>query len=143
MQEKINKLIPIAEEAIIDSGIVDTSSQVEKEYKGYIASMGARILQSGLLTTIAFNSKTGEGSEKRKKILDAILYILNKEANETDDETILLKYVIKKINNNVLPQSISLRQMESKLDEIALMEERISDALVALKLALRIYQEKP
>jgi len=53
MNEKINNLIPKAIQAIKNSGI-EKASVVKKEYKGYISSMGASIIQAGLLATLAF-----------------------------------------------------------------------------------------
>jgi len=75
MNKKVNELIPKALTAIEKSGMVD-AGKVDKEYKGYISSMGASIIQSGLLPTLAFYSNEFSDSGKKKLKLITALHIL-------------------------------------------------------------------
>lgn len=127
MNRKVNELIPKALAAITASGMADTAGKVDKEYKGYISSMGASIIQSGLTATLAFYSNEQSGSaDKRLKLLKAIVKtILNAESNDK-----LLTYVLSGTHNGT-----------NKV-EIDMYEKQISDALIALKLALRTYKQK-
>ena len=120
MNQKINQLIPKAIDAISD-GEMATDGKVEKEYKGYISSMGASILQSGLIATLAFYSKDAEGSgAKRTYLLKAIGVLVVPDNNNSE----LLKYVLVNPSNQ--------RKIEND----------ISNALIALKLALRTFEQK-
>jgi len=133
MNEKINNLIPKAMLAI-EHYLVD-NSVVEKEYKGYISSMGASIIQAGLLATLAYDSGKNANSSN---LLKAILFLI-KPDNST--ETNLIKYVI---DNSVKPEAtggyVSLGDLD--FDKLYILEEDVSDALIALKLALRTFKIK-
>jgi len=138
MNRAINELIPKAINAIVDSGMA-INGKVEKEYKGYISSMGASILQSGLIATMAFYSKNADGSgAKRTNLLKAICLIINPSC---PNNSTLLKHILNKTraanNNNNNVKVSALKQTELKE-----FEKKISDALVALKLALRTYEQK-
>lgn len=127
MNRIINKLIPKALNAIEKSKMADSNHKVEKEYKGYISSMGASIIQSGLMATLAFYSNEQSGiSDKRLKLLNAIVKIIvDPGSNEK-----LLNYVLISTNNG-----------ENKF-ELDKMERKISNSLIALKLALRTFKQK-
>lgn len=127
MNKKINELIPKALEAIKSSKMADNSDLVDKEYKGYIASMGASIIQSGLLATLAFYSNEQSGSaDKRLKLMKAIVKtILN-----ANSEKKILDYVLIGSHNG------------TNKYEIDKFEKKISDALIALKLAIRTFKQK-
>jgi len=60
----VEKLIPEAIIAITSSGMA-VHGEVNKAYKGYISSLGAGIIQSGLLPTLAMY-KGNEDSDKKK-----------------------------------------------------------------------------
>ncbi len=137
MNKKINDLIPKAIDAIVKSGMA-TNGEVEKEYKGYIASMGASIIQSGLIATLAFYSNESSDSKaNRIKLMDAIKLLIN--SNDTSQDKLLM-YVIKNVNqssnglNNVKSESLNKKIL-------SVFEIKISDALIALKLALRTFKE--
>lgn len=126
MNKKVNELIPKALEAIKTSKMADDSNQVDKEYKGYIASMGASIIQSGLLPTLAFYSNEFSDSGKKKLKLIIALNILIDNTNNPK----LLNYVLSQTHNG------------TNKAEIDKFEKQISDALIALKLALRTFKQK-
>ncbi len=137
MNEKINNLIPKAMDAIESSGIAH-NGVVEKEFKGYISSMGASIIQAGLLATLAFYQNDSGKKAKSSFLLKAILSLI-KSNNST--ETKLIKYVI---DNSIKPQVtggyVSVGDLDS--DKLYVLEEEVSDALIALKLALRTFKIK-
>jgi len=126
MNKKVNELIPKALDAITASGMVD-AGKVDKEYKGYISSMGASIIQSGLLATLAFYSNEQSGSvDKRRNLLKAIVKtLLGVNSNNK-----LLNYVLAGSNNG---------RNKTEIDKF---EKQISEALIALKLALRTFKQK-
>lgn len=145
MNKKINELIPKALVAIKSSEMADDSDVVDKEYKGYIASMGASIIQSGLIATLAFYSKNAEGSgAKRTHLLDAIFMLIE---NEREAYKNMLDYVLKNsmsAEDNKIIAGESEKILVSNLADrkIATFEKRISNALIALKLALRTFKLK-
>jgi len=136
MNEKINKLIPIAMQAIENNQIADNHGVVGKEYKGYISSMGASIIQSGLLATLAFYQNDSGKKAKSSYLLIAILDLIKPHGS---NETNLIKYVI---DNSIKPQIngnlISVRDLDT--DKLYVLEEEVSDALIALKLAIRTFK---
>ena len=125
MNKKVNELIPKALTAITASGMVD-AGKVDKEYKGYISSMGASIIQSGLLPTLAFYSNEFSDSGKKKLKLITALHILIENVNNPK----LLNYVLSGTHNGI------------NKAEIDKYEKKISNALIALKLALRTFKQK-
>ena len=135
MKEKINDLIPTAITAITTSGIANLHGIVQKEFKGYIASIGASVIQAGLLPTLAFyQNKSGKKADSWK-VLDAILILLNaSQPNMT-----LIKYVI---NHCKLVNQSNNQYSLSNLDKekLSLVEEDIMDAIIALKLSLRTFK---
>lgn len=139
MNEKINNLMVYAIDSIKESGISDHNHNVSHEYKGYISSLGASIRQAGLLPTLAFYSRKVEIGPDKRKVLKAIMHILNKENNSQGNK--LLKYVIETAKK---PESTgntySIRDLD--FDKLAAVEEKINNALIALKLAFRTYKIK-
>jgi CRISPR-associated protein Cmr5 len=101
---KVEALIPAAITAVnvkmADNGNVNSA------YKGYISSLGAGIIQSGLLPTLAMY-KGNEGSDKKKAntsfLLDAIYEVIKSKplVPITDGEG-LFEYALRasQIENN-------------------------------------------
>ncbi len=132
MKSRIEKLVP---DAIVAAGeimlkakkdengnvVIDkngnTIKYIPKEFKGYISSFGASVIQSGLIPALAFFSNDEGAKEDRSKILDVIYQIL--EINSPPGN--LLKYVVDNGDNELL-------------------KEQIMDAATALKLAIRTYK---
>lgn len=125
MNKRINELIPKALQAIKDSNMANAANEVENEYKGYIASMGASIIQSGLIATLAFYSnEQSQAKDKRSKLLITIMKLIDPESTQR-----LLDFVL-----------ITTNQGGNKA-EVDKFEKSISNALVALKLALRTFKQ--
>ncbi len=135
MNEKINNLIPKAIQAIEHSGI-EKASVVKKEYKGYISSMGASIIQAGLLATLAFYQNDSGKKANSSNLLKAILLLIKPDDST---ETNLIKYIIDHSKkDNITGQHVSVGDLDP--DKLYILEEEVSDALIALKLALRTFK---
>jgi len=115
----INDEIAIAYEAIIENKIVDGQGQVQKTFRGQITSFGASIIMGSLLPAIAFFYDSEKSTVDRKKVLDAVYYILQARQKIVQDEKNLFEYAKK-------------HQEESK--------EEILNASIALKLAINLFK---
>ncbi len=98
-----------------------------KEYKGYISSLGANIIQAGVKAAITFYEAKESGSKSDRRLVNAaIKYIIDcKDPN-------LLKVSYDDCNLSAL-----LTNDEASNQAIAI---EILDAATALKLALRTYK---
>jgi CRISPR-associated protein Cmr5 len=97
---------------------------VKKVYNGYISSFGAAIIQSGILPAIANLEKTTQNTEGDKKnIAKALLYIL----------TDLKKYSPYKESNSLLEMALKLRNDKS-------FQSDLKNAVIALKLSIRMFK---
>lgn len=135
MKARIEKLMPAAidkaselrkkdekENLVKDK---DGNYYIPKEFKSYISSFGASVIQSGLIPTLAFYSNSEGASEDRGLILEAIYKILNIKSESEN----LLKYVVEKYED-----------YKDYKDDKELLIEKIMDAATALKLAIRTYK---
>jgi len=127
----VENLIPFAIKAVSESKMEDEKKKgvVNKAYKGYISSLGAGIIQSGLLPTLAMY-KGAEKSENKKadtgKLLNAIYYVIEKNhepavINEKD----LFDYALQ-----------ASKQPENRQSVI----NEIMNASIAIKLAIRTFK---
>ncbi|MFN0200546.1 MAG: type III-B CRISPR module-associated protein Cmr5 [Bacteroidia bacterium] len=106
------------------------NQSVQKVFKGYVAAMGASIMQSGLLPTLAFYSAKGGADEDRSKILAVIWGTLTKEETTflgTDQKDTLFETARLLKKNN----PAKFRRLQARVENIA----------IALKLILRTYPE--
>lgn len=128
-KREVEKYIPLAIEIIkevMDSDESKEGKTVEvielpKEFKGYISSFGASIIQSGLLPTVAFfENKDSKSEADRIKITEMIFNILDIERDY--EEYKLLNYLL-----------------ENKENEKEIKED-IENIAIALKLAMRTFK---
>lgn len=92
-----------------------------KEFKGYISSFGASLIQSGLFPTIAFFENENANSQSdRSKITEFIFNILDVNGSYKDKK--LLDYLL-----------------ENK-DRKENLKEDIENIAIALKLAIRTFK---
>lgn len=105
---------------------------IPNEYKGYISNFGAMIIDSGLLSALAFFGKN-DGSEKedRSKIIKIIKKFLIKE-NEIDRNKSNSEKLVKLIIEKVKVDNEELRRLENMIIDIA----------IATKLSLRTFLVK-
>lgn len=135
----ISKMIPPAMEQIelvFQKELKGPDQAIPKVYKGYISSLGASLIQSGLLPTLAIFSADDSGDEgDRWKLLRILTNMMKQKwpdayaeikASDPDkaQETRLLAFAAKYQDDLVRQRQI---------------RRHLSDASVALKLALRTY----
>lgn len=124
-----DRIIEQAIKALQDSEIVNDQGQYNSEYKGYIASFGASIIQSGLLPAVIFYEDSSRSSSEKAKIINAIVRVLKTQFVLYNDIVVNNK---DKFSNFIITRRIEKRQIEKDVNEAA----------VALKLALRTFKEK-
>jgi len=138
--KRIDVLIPTAINAIKNNHIPDANGMVPNEYKGYIDTFGAGIVQNGLIPAIIFfetaGGKEGESitSDKEKegiyknrnKLMKAILQVIRENKKEVFPPAVgtLFEYVMAKKDE----------KMEEKQ-----IRQKVVDASIAVKLALRTF----
>lgn len=104
---------------------VKDNGKLKKEYKGYISSLGASMIMSGLVPTMAFYaSKENSAKAQRWKVLDWIFNVLKKSD----------KY--KNISANISLFQYALQQNT----DVKTLEKDIQDVSVALKLCIRTFE---
>jgi CRISPR-associated protein Cmr5 len=95
---------------------------VSNEYRGYIASFGASISQSGLVPSVAFFENKNASSQKdRPKIMKALLLMIN---DKKDNYETLLDYL--------LDHQKDLVNIQRKIIKLA----------IALKLAMNTFKKE-
>ena len=111
MRKQIESYIPKALEAIKNLNIANKNGEVPRQFNGYIASFGASVRQAGLLaTTLFYANEQSSAEEDRKKVIDAIEYI---------------------IQEPIITQNTTVDRKT---------RQKVEDAAVALKLAVRTFK---
>lgn len=123
--KRIEKYIPIAIDVVEDL-ILHTYNEVTPEWDNAIANFGASLRQMGLLTAVTAFSQKSTGAKADKILLMCCLLriIRSSEGKLTDSGMELLPIVQEDPSNKMLYR-------------------KITDAAIALKLALRLYIIKP
>ena len=122
-KERIDRLLPLAYEAISKSDIPDEERRVTKTFRSYISSFGASVCMGSLLAAIAFFSDQGGAKHDRSKLLEAIFRVL-----QADD---------------VIPGHYETlydwAKEETGIGNGNHCKEAVIQAAVAIKLALNLY----
>jgi CRISPR-associated protein Cmr5 len=141
---KIESLLPSALAAVENYIAADDQLSVPKQFKGYISSFGASVIQSGLMPTLAFYSDAKKAKGDRSMLIPALIFILFK--NKRFDVDIELEKTIREVANKEkeLPKVIHqlfdwLLKPNGKNPEK--LRKELMDASIALKLALRTFRE--
>lgn len=122
MKKQVEKYLPAAIDIIVEVEIANEKLEVENKFNGYFSSLGAAIVQSGLIPALAFfSNENSEASRERAKILKAIYKLVVVDEGQIPARA-LLDYAIK--SNDIK------------------LTSKIIDATVALKLATRTYNLK-
>ena len=135
MKYRVDCYIPKAFEAIEkvrikDKGFIDNDGYIPNEYKGYIASLGANIIQAGIRAALVFYEQAESGSKSDKRLVNAaIRYIISNDGDFSDYESSKVHELSKVL------EGLSPEDCQQKAEEIM-------DAATALKLALRTYKMK-
>lgn len=119
------EIIQRACKALNEAGIVDKYNKFPKEFKGYTSAFGVAVVQMGLYPALLIyedeNARTNADRHKLSKALHKLLRILHKDMYN-DNTTLSTQYANKNVSQR--------KEMQTHVDT----------ALVALKLALRIYK---
>lgn len=105
---------------------------VHEVYKGYISSMGASIIQSGLIPTLAFYSenkpegKAGRGEKPKAPLLRILEKMLAARYSGLTSKGLFLLAL----------------DLKGQPDELRRLQKDLVNATVALKLALRTFELK-
>lgn len=125
---KINaQLIKIAQEALVTSEIVNKQGKYKKEFGGYISSLGAAIVQSGLLPAMIFYESDSEQASERKKVVKALAYILKKDKEQYNINGSIAGYLLGNLDNASFDKNLFLK--------------KVTESATAMKLALRMYEK--
>ncbi|MEM6342924.1 MAG: type III-B CRISPR module-associated protein Cmr5 [Bacteroidota bacterium] len=128
MNRIIETLIPHAIDVVQDSGI-SRKGEVDPEFKGYIASFAASIIQAGLLPAVIFFEDEDTNSQKDRFLVPkAVLMLLLKSgllASSMQGHKRLSKYIL-----------------ATDADYVPGLQQKILHAAVAIKLAIRTYPKK-
>ncbi len=133
--KRIDELIPKAIEAINRNKIPGANNIVPNEYKGYIDTFGASIVQNGLEPAIIFFETAGGKEDdsitsdrekqgiyaNRNKLMKAILDVI--QGIEKGKPSTLFEYV-----------TLQKKRMDEKQ-----IRQQVVDAAIAVKLALRTF----
>lgn len=123
---RIETMLPKAIDSV--ATCIASSGTVDKAFSGYISSFGASITTAGLLPTLIFFSDKGSSKADRPAVIRAIEYILKGTDYLLENENLLLK-----VNDYA---------RSSDNEKVSRIEELITDAAVALKLAIRTFPKK-
>jgi len=111
---------------VLQESKIVSNNCADKAYNGAIAAFGAALIQSGLLTTLAMY-KHDSGDASRPKIMDALFRMIKHHhigiPTPTENESDLLEYALHHYQTH-----------------LPLIEKRVTEAAIALKLALRTFK---
>lgn len=122
-------LIEKAYDAIKNVGIVNKDGEYDKVFKGYISSFGASIAQAGLIPTIIFYESESDQAKDRPKVVKALMQLLDQE------------YQVMSLAQCLLRKRDNKGKEDYEKEEKQLLK-KMTVAIVAIKLALRLYKEK-
>lgn len=132
MNRRVEKNFPEVIELVeieFESKIKDKG--IPPEYKGYVATFGTMVVQRGLLPALAyFEKKESKEKEERKKIVNIIKRFLKRKKIINNDKSNLGQYLFLEVRNGKLSK-----------DELRVIENKIIDISIAIKLALRTFPE--
>lgn len=121
-KKRVDEYIPRACKALLVTRIVEKET-IDASYKGQIASFGAMIATGSVLSAIALFSARGKTDADRTKLMKAIYAVIHGATGEIA-ENALFDYV----------------QAEKNRGKIRFAKEEVTDAAIALKLAMNLYE---
>lgn len=153
INKKINEEIPKAFKAIalfLSNEAGEQPKTVPKEYDGYAASFTASIVTAGLLPTLAFYTDIHkmdreENKERvavrRYKLTQALQYILDDSSTEVAGNALLMRVLTAVYGETVNNPEIEIDFSTADQNQERALKKEIMDAAIALKLALRNFQQ--
>jgi len=143
---KIEKLLPYALNAAQKFITIDEGKlSVPKQFKGYISSFGASVIQSGLMPTLAFYSDAKKAKGDRSLLIPALIDILFQNESYPIDIEVqkALDTLDKDKDKDMKPIAHHffdwLLKTNGKNPEK--LRKELMDTSIALKLALRTFRE--
>ncbi len=134
MEKRIENYFP----KILDKTELIFKEEIKKggipsAYRGYISEFGSMVIQNGILPALAYFEKEDNNAEgERKKIVDVMKEFLISEDIRFSKSSHRDKLVV--IIKNMVKTNDSFNR-----DELRLIENKIIDISIALKLAMRTY----
>lgn len=116
-KKRVNNWILIAKEALTECGIVK-NGEIDGNLRGSISSFGAAVIMGSLPSAVAFFADQGDAMSERHKLIEAIYYCIT-EGKDRKTAIEVLQYVC---DNNSYE-----------------LKEKVTDASIALKLAMSFY----
>ena len=131
--------------AIKEGPLFKREEILEKEYDGYVASVGASVINSGLLPTLSFYTdvdKKERGKVRRYKLLQVIFQVMDTEAAHRagDSKTGLLDHVLQSVFADYATAKAGALGAPDK----QILRKKTQDflrAAVAVKLAMRNFEQ--
>ncbi|HOY32219.1 MAG TPA: type III-B CRISPR module-associated protein Cmr5 [Bacteroidales bacterium] len=127
MKANIEKHIPRAIQQIDSYYTANHNNPITKEYKGYLSSLGASIIMSGLLPTLAvYYAEESNSKADRRKVINWVYEIIISLPffNNCNGKPDLFKY------------AIDVKDDRYKTDRLI---EEILNISIALKLSIRTF----
>jgi len=143
---KIERLLPAALDAAKKYITIDNEQlSVPKQFKGYISSFGASVIQSGLMPTLAFYSDAKKAKGDRSLLIPALIDILIENKSYAIDEGVnkALDILNKDKEKDMRPlvHHFFYWLLKTNGDNPEKLRKELMDASIALKLALRTFRE--
>lgn len=118
---------------------------IPKQFKGYISSFGAGVIQSGLMPTLAFYSDAKKAKGDRSLLIPALINILFCTKSYPIDENVN-KALIALTNDKEKDMKPVVHifyswLLKSNAENKEKLRKELLDASIALKLALRTFIE--
>lgn len=125
---RIEKLLPVAYDALKNNGTIVKGNEIEKALRGQISSFGAAILTGSLASAVAFYSNQGHAKTPRQALLDVIFQILKEgKLLHVKDQDAIKSGDVQDLKDLVLAS------------EDPELQEKITDASIAIKLAMNFF----
>lgn len=146
MQKLIDNYIPHATHLIagkegekivieeVNHRMSEDGKKVAGEFRGYISSFGASLVQAGLLPTLAFYADKQAKSAKHRWRILIVLYHLIK-----DKERWQGRFSQGSAEKKLLNLALDLQEKKEH-DNLRHLQKDVKNAAIALKLALRTYE---
>jgi len=143
---KTEKLLPLALEAARKYITLDKEQlSIPKQFKGYISSFGASVIQSGLMPTLAFYSDAKKAKGDRSLLIPALIDILFKNGSYTVDEKVneILSALVEDKDKDLKSRIHYFFDwlLKKNGENPEKLKKELMDASIALKLALRTFRE--
>ena len=123
-KKRVDKLLPLAAEALKHANIA-VNGKVDAAFRGQISSFGSAVKNGSILSAVAFFSQQGKAKVHREHLLKAINELMSLEVPELVGEDLFTK-------------------VQSVQDAVkkTILKEQILDCVIALKLAMNLYDLK-